>query len=657
MRNIKSALAAAIIIILTGCAKMGQPDGGWFDETPPRVVGTFPEDQSTEVDTRNITILFDEYIKLENPTEKVVISPPQLEAPEIKGAGRRITVQIMDSLKPNTTYTIDFSDAISDNNEGNPMGNYTYSFSTGNVIDTMEVAGQVVEAENMEPLKGILVGLYSNLSDTAFTTSPMLRVARTNSSGKFIIKGVAPGQYRVYALQDADGNYQFSQKSEKIAFSHEIVVPSSKPDVRQDTIWRDSLHIDNIIQTGYTHFLPDDIVLKAFTETQTERFLLKTERKQPECFTMFFTYGNSQLPVIEGLNFDATDAFMIESTPQRDTLTYWLRDTTLVNQDTLLVKRSYLATDTAGVLSSVTDTIEIISRQPYAKRLKEKQKEYEKWEKAQEKAKKRGDEYLTEMPPQPLEIKISVQSDMMPDGTVIFESATPLLEPDISKIHLTTKIDTITEEKKFILTPLGNDTTLSNSVCRTYMLRPDCTGNLWTPGTQYSLEADSAAFTDIYGFASAPVKKGMKVRKEEDFTTITFHVASTEQAPYVGQLLDNGEKVVKQVSSPSGDLTFQFVKPGNYYLRVWVDNNNNGRWDTGNYNDDRQAEAVYYYPEKFECKAHWPFEKSWNPAMTSKQSLKPSAITKQKPDKEKKIKNQNAERARKMGIIYIPQNH
>ena len=657
MRNIKSALAAAIIIILTGCAKMGQPDGGWFDETPPRVVGTFPEDQSTEVDTRNITILFDEYIKLENPTEKVVISPPQLEAPEIKGAGRRITVQIMDSLKPNTTYTIDFSDAISDNNEGNPMGNYTYSFSTGNVIDTMEVAGQVVEAENMEPLKGILVGLYSNLSDTAFTTSPMLRVARTNSSGKFIIKGVAPGQYRVYALQDADGNYQFSQKSEKIAFSHEIVVPSSKPDVRQDTIWRDSLHIDNIIQTGYTHFLPDDIVLKAFTETQTERFLLKTERKQPECFTMFFTYGNSQLPVIEGLNFDATDAFMIESTPQRDTLTYWLRDTTLVNQDTLLVKRSYLATDTAGVLSSVTDTIEIISRQPYAKRLKEKQKEYEKWEKAQEKAKKRGDEYLTEMPPQPLEIKISVQSDMMPDGTVIFESATPLLEPDISKIHLTTKIDTITEEKKFILTPLGNDTTLSNSVCRKYMLRPDSTGNLWTPGTQYSLEADSAAFTDIYGFASAPVKKGMKVRKEEDFTTITFHVASTEQAPYVGQLLDNGEKVVKQVSSPSGDLTFQFVKPGNYYLRVWVDNNNNGRWDTGNYNDDRQAEAVYYYPEKFECKAHWPFEKSWNPAMTSKQSLKPSAITKQKPDKEKKIKNQNAERARKMGIIYIPQNH
>ena len=657
MRNIKSALAAAIIIILAGCAKMGQPDGGWYDETPPRVIGTFPNDQSTEVKSKNITILFDEIIKLDNPTEKVVISPPQMEAPEIKGAGRRITVEIMDSLKPNTTYTIDFSDAISDNNEGNPLGNYTYSFSTGNVIDTMEVAGKVVEAENMEPIKGILVGLYNNLSDTAFTTSPMLRVARTNSSGVFIIKGVAPGEYRVYALQDADGNYFFSQKSEKIAFSHDIIVPSSKPDVRQDTIWRDSLHIDNIIQTGYTHFLPDDIVLKAFTETQTERYLLKTERKEPESFTMFFTYGNSQLPVIEGLNFNDTNAFMIESTSKRDTITYWLRDTTLVNQDTLLVKRSYLATDTAGILSSVTDTVEIISKQSYAKRLKDKQKEYEKWEKAQEKAKKRGDEYLTEMPPKPLELKISVQSDMMPDGRVILESPTPLLEPDISKIHLTTKIDTIIVEKKFILTPLDNDTTLSNSVCRKYLLLPDSTGYLWTPGVQYSLETDSAAFTDIYGYASAPVKKGMKVRKEEDFTTVIFHVANTEQAPYVGQLLDNGEKVVKQVSSSTGDLTFQFVKPGDYFLRVWVDNNNNGLWDTGDYSDDRQAEAVYYYPEKFECKAHWPLEKSWNPATTSKKSLKPSAITKQKPDKEKKIKNQNAERARKMGIIYIPQNH
>ena len=184
------------ILTLVACANMGQPDGGWFDETPPSVIGSWPQDQATGVDVRKINIFFDEYIKIDNPTEKVVISPPQLEAPEIKGAGRRIIVELNDSLQPNTTYTIDFSDAISDNNEGNPLGNYTYSFSTGGHIDTLEVAGYVVEAENLEPIKGILVGLYDNLSDTAFTTTPMLRVSRTDSRGHFAIKGVAPGEYR-----------------------------------------------------------------------------------------------------------------------------------------------------------------------------------------------------------------------------------------------------------------------------------------------------------------------------------------------------------------------------------------------------------------------------------------------------------------------------
>ena len=279
MRN-PFILLATVLLTLTSCAKMGQPDGGWYDETPPHVVGAIPDDKSTNVSTRNINIYFDEFIKLDNATEKVVVSPPQLEAPEIKGAGRRITVELKDSLIPNTTYTIDFSDAISDNNEGNPLGNYAYSFSTGNHIDTMEVAGNVVEAENMEPIKGILVGLYDNLSDSAFTTTPMLRVARTDSRGRFVIKGVAPGEYRAFALQDNDGNYFFSQKNEKIAFSHDIIIPSSKPDVKQDTIWQDSLRIADIIPTGYTHFLPDDIVLRAFTEVQSDRFYLKNERKQ-----------------------------------------------------------------------------------------------------------------------------------------------------------------------------------------------------------------------------------------------------------------------------------------------------------------------------------------------------------------------------------------
>ena len=200
------SLITLLLLSLVSCAKMGQPDGGWFDETPPKVVGASPSDRATDVNSKKVNIFFDEFIKLENASEKVVVSPPQLEAPEIKAQGKHISVALQDKLQPNTTYTIDFSDAISDNNEGNPLGNYTYSFSTGDHIDTLEVSGYVLEAENLEPIKGILVGLYSNQSDTAFQKLPMLRVSRTDSRGHFVIRGVAKGDYRIYALKDADGN-------------------------------------------------------------------------------------------------------------------------------------------------------------------------------------------------------------------------------------------------------------------------------------------------------------------------------------------------------------------------------------------------------------------------------------------------------------------
>ena len=282
------------LILFSACAKMGSPDGGWYDETPPKVIGASPADKATNVKTKNIKIYFDEFIKIEDAQNKVVVSPPQLEAAEIVGKGKYIDIKLLDSLKENTTYTIDFSDAISDNNEGNPLGNYTYSFSTGEVIDTMEVSGYVLESENLEPIKGILVGLYNNLSDTVFCKEPMLRVSRTDSRGHFVIKGIAPGSYRIYALQDADGDYVFNQKSEKIAFSHDIIVPSSRPDIRQDTTWVDSLHIKSIEQVPYTHFLPDDIVLRAFTETLTDRAFIKSERKEADHFTLYFTYGNEK---------------------------------------------------------------------------------------------------------------------------------------------------------------------------------------------------------------------------------------------------------------------------------------------------------------------------------------------------------------------------
>ena len=335
--------------VIVGCARMGNPDGGWFDDDPPVVIGSNPADKSTNVKNKKVTILFNEFIKIEDATNKVIVSPPQLEVPEIKAAGKKIIVELQDTLKDNMTYTVDFSDAIVDNNEGNPLGSYTYTFSTGDQIDTLEVSGYVLEASNLEPVKGLLVGLYDDLADSAFKTKPMLRVSRTDSRGHFVIKGIAPGTYRAYALKDLDGNFRFTQKSEMIAFNHQTFEPSWKPDTRVDTVWRDSLHIDALLQVPYTHFLPDDITLLAFTQIQTDRYLIKTERKDPEKFSMFFSYGDSILPVIKGLNFNSDSAFVIEAGEKLDSIHYWLRDTMLVNQDTLRMEVSYRMTLIPGI--------------------------------------------------------------------------------------------------------------------------------------------------------------------------------------------------------------------------------------------------------------------------------------------------------------------
>lgn len=631
-------LLAALAVV--SCAKMGQPDGGWYDETPPVIVRTTPQDKGVNVKQKKISIYFDEYIKVDNPTEKVVISPPQIEQAEIAASGKKIVVELKDTLKPNTTYTVDFSDAITDNNENNPLGNYTYTFSTGDHIDTMEVAGYVLDAQNLEPIKGILVGLYSNLSDTIFTKEPMLRVSRTDSRGKFVIKGVAHGDYRIYALQDADNNYIFNQKSEQIAFTHDIITPSSMPDIRQDTIWRDSLRIDSIIRVGYTHFLPDNIVLRAFTEVQTNRYLVKTERTEPDHFTMFFSYGDSLLPQIRGLNFNEQDAFIIEPTEKQDTITYWLRDTMLVNQDTLRMEVKYMATDTLGVLQLQTDTMDVLAKVPYEKRLKQQADEYEEWKKKQDKAKKRGKEYETEMPKKALEPKYNVASEPAPDQNITITVPTPLASADTSRIHLYSKHDTLWYRSPFVLRPKPGQH-------RTYELLGE-----WRPGIEYSLEVDTMAFTDIYGKTSAPKKQGFKVKTEDAYATLLFDITGMADTTVVVQLLNSQDVMVKEVSTSNGRAEFFYIKPDTYYARMFIDTNKNGIWDTGDYAADRQAETTYYYPDKIECKAKWDLTLTWNPTSRSLNLQKPMTITKQKPEKEKTIKRRNQERAEKLGIPY-----
>lgn len=629
-----------LTLMMVACASLGNPDGGPYDETPPKVVSSSPDNRAVNVQKKKASILFDEYIKLEKASEKVVVSPPQIEPANIRANGKSVQITFYDDLQPNTTYTIDFNDAIQDNNEGNPMGLYTYSFSTGETIDTMEVAGCVLDAQNLEPVKDMLVGLYpadTSFNDTILMTKPFLRVARTNSGGRFVVKGVKNGTYYIYALKDADGDFIFNQKNEMIAFDTITVTTSCKPDVRMDTIWRDTIQYDSIRVVPYTHFLPDDVILMAFLEEGQEQHLLKTEFPNPDYFRIFFTAPADSLPIIRGLNFDAS-CLVAEPSLHNDTITYWVTDTTYrFHQDTLSFELVFMETDTLGQLVPHTDTLEISPKLTHAKRWKEQKDKIDDWQKQQEKMAKRSNTVVNaeENPylQTYLEVGMRPSSKVDPNQNLSFVAKEPFLEVDTTMVHFYQKVDTNWVATPFLFLPQENNKS-------TYVLYAE-----WEPADRYKIEVDSAAFRGILGHVNKPMKSEFSVASLEEFGSLFIHVISSDTSAVVVQLMNRSDKVVRElVADDKGNADFYYLKPGEYYLRCYVDRNGNGKWDTGSYREKLFPEDVYYFPKPLLVKAQWEIEQDWNIQGIVRTQQKPKEITKQKLEKKKDVRSRNRER-------------
>ena len=622
----KAFPVVTLVVMLYSCASIGRPDGGPYDETPPRFIGSTPAAGALNNQRTKVSLLFDEFIKLEKATEKVVVSPPQVQQPEIKASGKRIQVNLLDSLKANTTYTIDFSDAIVDNNEGNPLGNFTFTFSTGTQIDTMEVSGTVLDASNLEPIKGILVGLHSNLNDSAFTKLPFDRVARTDSRGRFSIRGVAPGKYRIYGLMDADQTFTFNQKSEVIAFNDSLIIPRMEERIRMDTAWVDSLTYDTIVERKYMHYLPDDLILRAFKEFNYSQYLIKSERLVPQKFTFYFAGQADTLPTLKGLNFDERDAFVIEKNPRNDTIHYWVKDSLLFKQDTLAISLTYLYTDTLNQLVSRTDTLNLVSKQKYKKEEPEKKKK-----------KKKKDEEDEPEPTKFLPVNVGAPSSMDVYGSISLTFDEPIARFDSAAIHLKEKVDTLWKDIPF-------EFEQDSLNLKRFNLYYD-----WEPGNEYEFSVDSNAFHGIYGLFTDKIKQGFKVRKLEEYASITFLVTGADSTAFV-ELLDAQDKVVRRRRLTDGGYAdFYFLNPGKYCARLVNDRNGNGIWDTGNFEKGEQPEEVYYYNMILEPKANWDLDKqSWDIHAIPLDKQKLDELKKQKPDEDKKKKDRdrNSQRRR-----------
>ena len=626
--------------LIAACANQGAgPDGGPYDETPPHIVGMTAPERLQNGKRTKFSLVFNELIKVDNPTEKIIVSPPQIETPEIKVSGRRITVELLDSMRPNTTYTVDFSDAITDNNEGNPLGQYTYIFSTGQTTDTMQMSGYVLNAEDLEPVKGILAGLYQQHHDSVFAQRAFDRVARTDASGFFSIKGVAPDRdYRLYALQDADGDFHFTQPSEMLGFLHNDLRAGAFRDTRYDTLWVDSVRYDSIRIIPYTHFTPDDLVVRAFKIDVNTRHYLKAQRDVPEWFTTFFTGPSRKRPTIQGLNFDASKAFVVNASAGNDTLTYWLADTTLLRQDTLRFAYTYDNwDDSLAQMLPKTDTLELVPKTTFAKRAANEAKELEKWNKQREKREKRGDFSKSQPPMVALQLRADVSSSLVPNRNILIQFDQPLQRFDTKKLHLRLKKDSTYHDAPYAL-----DTVPNNILA--YRLRAE-----WRPGQEYQLVIDSAAMTSLYGRVNLATDNKFSIAKLEDFGTVFLSLSNAHESTVV-QLLGSDCKPVAQAPTKNGRAEFYYVQPGKYYLRCFFDRNGDGKWTTGSWSPRRDPEEVYYFPKEIEVRANWDLNESWDVTALRLDKQKPDALVKQRSDKQKIDTHQrNIERLRQRG--------
>ena len=618
-------------VVLYSCASIGRLEGGEEDFDPPVMLESSPRLGSVnQKNTKRFTIEFDEYIKLDKPQEKIVFSPPQAQAPEIKASGKKVVVNLQDSLQPNTTYTIDFADAIQDNNEGNPLTQFTYTFSTGEQLDTLAVAGTVLNASNLEPIKGAVVGLYADLSDTVFQSKPFERMGRSDSRGYFSIRGIAPGKYHVFALQDDDRDYKFSQPTEQVAFSDSIIIPTSEPRMRQDTVWIDSQTIDTIVPVSYTYYMPDNIILRNFKQNRPNRRLAGFNREEAHKFKLNFTAPSDSLPVIKGLNFNADSAFVIElNNGVRDTLQYWLKDSTLIKMDTLLMSVSYLYTDSLYQLQPRTDTLRVTYRAKPP--TEQERKAAEQAKKEEERRLKHGDTLEVKKPeikPLPMEVYAPGTLDIYDYLSLTFQE--PVQRLDTAAIHL----EKMQADSTFAAIPF--EFQQDSTDLKVYNIYAD-----WEVDGNYKLRVDSAAVTGLYGLITNKTENAFKIKPLEEYGQLFYTVMGVDTTAFV-ELLDERDNVVRTVDLIDGHADFYYLNPGKYGARLVVDVNGNGRWDTGDYDLHLEPEMVYYYNQILELKANFDIYQNWDVHELPLDKQKPDDLKKQKPETTQNRRDRNA---------------
>lgn len=551
-----------VALFFGSCANMVPPSGGPRDTDPPEVVSCSPPNGTVNFKPQRVEITFNEFIRFSNIQQKVLISPPVKQQPRFDIRGKSVVFNMEAPLEPNTTYNIYFGSSIADITEGNQISNYRYTFSTGDYIDSLILFGTTHDALSHEEKEGRVIMLYKEANDSLPLTTRPFYVAKTDEQGHFLFENLAPGEYKLFGLEDENNNYLYDLPTEWIAFSDTLVSPGLP--VVADTLSADSLTRDTLAQpphmedTPFPHYYGNDtLILRFFQEVDSIQRVEKSEAINPYVyrFTLRFPPRTLQVSAPE--------------LPPHDTLiSRHRKEVTLYFREPIKERAVFLLSD-AGY--QWNDTIRVSA----------------------EKKEKEPPSFLN-----------NIQQNSIPFfQPLTINSPKPIKRLDTSKFVLTQATDTIKDTIPFALKqkcPASNSKVLIDIS--------------WNGDSKYELTIYPGAITLVDGRANDTLKKSFSIKGRENFGSIAMDVkGQNEGCNYIVQLLDANKEVARQIRFLNEETArFKHLNPGKYNVRVIRDQNHNGQWDTGDYFLNKQPEKVWYYPTEINVRANWEIQEKMN---------------------------------------------
>jgi len=552
-------LLFAITALVFSCANPVAPTGGPKDETPPAITRTTPGNQSTNFSSDRFSLSFTEFVTLKDISNQLIVSPPLGKQPEFLQKGKTLLCRFKEPLRDNTTYNIFFGNAIVDITESNPLAGYRYTFATGPVIDSMQMSGVLTNAFTNQPVKGAFVMLYDSIYDSIPYKSRPYYLTRTSDNGEFSLNNLRDGRYLMFALQDGNADYLYNQPNEDIAFTDSLVIPILPPRKVQDSTSKsDSSAI--LIPQG------KGIQLRLFHETDSVQKLSKSSLLRERVVSLVYRYPVKKFSLSAGLP-SKDERVIVLFNPTHDSLQLWFPD---ITSDSIRM----IAADSGRT----SDTIEMGIKPRVSPTARTKGK--------------------STVVSNALNIKNNITgARLRPDRPLIISFADPLKHAHIDQLRFRADTVMIKPEMKFT-------DTLQMQLLVNYP---------WKEGVTYSVTISDSVFTNIFGSTNDSVAFRFTPYTESETSMLSLNIqVALQNTSYIIQLLGEKDKVLTQ-QTITGDtkITYKYLSPGKYRLKVIYDNNGNGYWDTGKYLLKRQPEYVAFHPKVFELRANWTLEEDW----------------------------------------------